>query len=34
MGLFLLPGGVYKGDMLIIEADELAEAPPVAQPRI
>ena len=34
VGWFLLPGGIYKGDTLIIDADDLVEAPPGAQPRV
>ena len=34
VGWFLLLGGIYKGDTLIIDAGELAEAPPGAQPRV
>ena len=31
---FLLPGGVYKSDMLIVDMDELATAPPGTKPRV
>ena len=34
VGWFLLPGGVYKVDMLIVDLDELATAPPGTKPRI
>ena len=34
VGWFLLPGGVYKGDMLIVDLDELASSPPGAAPRV
>ena len=34
VGWFLLPGGVYKGDMLIVDLDELANSPPGAAPRV
>ena len=34
VGWFLLPGGVYKGDMLIVDMDELATAPPGSKPRV
>ena len=34
VGWFLLPGGIYKGNMLIIDVAELAEAPPDTKPRV
>ena len=35
VGWFLpLPGGVYGGDMLIVDMDELATAPPGSKPRV
>ena len=34
VGWFLLPGGVYKGDMLIVDLDEMATALPGSKPRV
>ena len=34
VGWFLLPGGVYKGDMLVVDMDELASSPPGTAPRV
>ena len=34
VGWFLLPGGVYKGDMLIVDLDELATASAGSKPRV
>ena len=34
VGWFLLPGGVYKGDMLIVDMDELASSPAGTAPRV
>ena len=34
VGWFLLPGGVYKGDMLIVDLDELGTALPGSKPRV
>ena len=33
VGWFLLPGGIYKGDLLVIDLDELAEAPASMRPK-
>ena len=34
VGWHLQPGGVYRGDMLVIDVDELAEAPSGTKPRV
>ena len=34
IGFFLLPGGGYKGDLRVIDLDEMAEAPQGTRPRV